>query len=79
LARRISDGKEFAVKTFDKKSINSSKHSNRTKIGLINEINIMRHLDHANIIKLYEVYEGEYHIYLVMDLLSGGELFDRII
>lgn len=30
-------------------------------------------------ISLYEVYEGEQHIYLVMDLLSGGELFDRII
>jgi serine/threonine protein kinase len=29
----------------------------------------MRHLDHANIIRLHEVYEGEFHIYLVMDLL----------
>lgn len=35
-------------------------------------------LDNPNIIKLYEVYEGEYHIYLVMELLNGGELFDRI-
>ena len=26
-----------------------------------------------------EVYEGENHIYLVMDLLTGGELFDRIV
>jgi serine/threonine protein kinase len=28
-------------------------------------------LDNPNIIKLYEVYEGEYHIYLVMELLNG--------
>jgi serine/threonine protein kinase len=39
----------------------------------------MRHLDHENVIKLHEVFEGEQHIYLVMDLLKGGELFDRII
>ena len=30
-------------------------------------------------IKLNEVYEGENHIYLVMELLTGGELFDRIV
>ena len=29
-------------------------------------------LDNPNIIKLYEVYEGEYHIYLVMELLNGN-------
>ena len=46
---------------------------------MINEINIMRNLNHPNIIKLYEVYEGEFHIYLVLELLKGGELFDRII
>lgn len=39
----------------------------------------MKILDHPSIIKLYEVYEGEYHIYLVMELLKGGELFDRIV
>ncbi len=49
------------------------------KVGLINEINIMRNMNHPNIIKLYEVYEGEFHIYLVLELLKGGELFDRII
>jgi len=31
----------------------------------------MRHLDHPHILKLYEVYEGEYHIYLVLELLRG--------
>ena len=46
---------------------------------MVNEIILMKILDHPNIIKLYEVYEGEYHIYLVMELLKGGELFDRIV
>ena len=50
------------------------------KDGLVNEIAIMRYLSsHPNILKLYEVYEGDYHIYLVLELLKGGELFDRII
>jgi len=48
----------------------------------------MRALNHPNIIKLYEVYEGEEHVYLVLDLLTGGkckmrnligELFDKLI
>jgi len=39
----------------------------------------MRKLNHENIIKLHEVYESENHIYLVLELLSGGELFERII
>lgn len=79
LSKRISDGAEFAVKTFEKKNILASKSANRTKTGLINEINIMRNVSHPNIIQLFEVYEGEYHIYLVMELLRGGELFDKIV
>lgn len=39
----------------------------------------MRNLDHPNIIKLYEVYETDNHINLVLELLKGGELFDKIL
>ena len=39
---------------------------------------ILRLCDHPNIIKLYEVYESTKFIYIVMELLKGGELFDRI-
>ena len=38
----------------------------------------MRHLDNEYIIKLYEVYESDQHIYLVLELLNGGELFSKI-
>ena len=54
--------------------------SKRCKEGnpLLSEIDIMRAWDHAQVIKLYEVYEAEKHVHLVMELLEGGELFNRI-
>ena len=39
----------------------------------------MRKLSHENIIKLFEVYESDNHVYLVLELLNGGELFERIV
>ena len=38
----------------------------------------MWELKHKNIIRLHEVYEGEFHVYLVLDLLTGGELFTKL-
>ncbi|CEM35351.1 unnamed protein product [Vitrella brassicaformis CCMP3155] len=43
------------------------------------EIAIMKQLDHPNIIKLFETFEDHKNIYLVLELCTGGELFDRII
>ena len=43
------------------------------------EINILKKLDHPNIIKLYEIFEDSNRYYLVTELCKGGELFDEII
>ena len=43
------------------------------------EINILIKMDHPNIIKLYDVYESNNSLYLIMEECHGGELFDRII
>ena len=38
----------------------------------------MKRLDHANVLKIYEVFETKHSIYLVIELLEGGELIKRI-
>jgi len=43
------------------------------------EVRILQTLDHPNVIKLYEYFEDEVNVYLVTELCTGGELFDRII
>ena len=44
------------------------------RIGLQNEIDILTHVDHPNIVKLYEVFEDEESYWLVMELMTGGEV-----
>lgn len=46
---------------------------------LKNEISIMHTLSHPHIVGLKEVYDTSTHVYLVMELMKGGELFDRIV
>jgi len=43
----------------------------------LNEIDILRDLDHPNIIQLYEVFTLKRKIWLVMELCSGGDLTAR--
>lgn len=45
------------------------------KLAVIKEIQIMRKIQHESVVKLYEVYETDDHIYLVLELLKGGELY----
>ena len=42
-----------------------------------NEIDILRTLDHPNIVKAYEVFETKRQIHIVMDLCAGGDLYTR--
>ena len=44
------------------------------KIGLMNEIDILMHVDHPNIVRLYEVFGDENSYSLVMELMTGGEV-----
>ena len=42
--------------------------------GLQNEIDILKQVDHPNIVKLHDVYEDEKYFFLVMELMNGGEV-----
>ena len=44
------------------------------KVGLMNEIEILMHVDHPNIVRLFEVFEDEETYSLVMELMTGGEV-----
>ncbi|CAD8110982.1 unnamed protein product [Paramecium primaurelia] len=65
-------GLERAIKMIPKKLIASPDRFKR-------EIEIMQNLDHPNIIKLFESFEDSRNVYLVMEICTGGELFDTII
>mmetsp|Transcript_71750 Transcript_71750/g.87973 ORF Transcript_71750/g.87973 Transcript_71750/m.87973 type:complete len:396 (+) Transcript_71750:67-1254(+) len=72
--KRKSDGKIFALKVINKKNLERS-----DLIILESEVNIMRQINHPNIVVLYDIFEGKTKLCLVLSLLEGGELFDRII
>lgn len=64
--------KEFALKIVDKSKIQGKEQMIR------DEIDIMRRCKHPNIVRMYEDYDTPRHIYLVMELIKGGDLFDAI-
>uniref|UniRef100_A0A7S3PFJ7 non-specific serine/threonine protein kinase n=1 Tax=Aplanochytrium stocchinoi TaxID=215587 RepID=A0A7S3PFJ7_9STRA len=68
------DGLEYAVKVVDKRSL-----SNLDREGLKLEIQVLEEVDHPNIVKLHETFEMKGKIILVLELVKGGELFDRIV
>lgn len=46
---------------------------------LIQEAEVLRTINHPNVVRLGDIFQSEKAIYLVMELVKGGDLFDRII
>lgn len=65
-----------AIKTIQKSSISEDM---REKSQFFNEVDILRQTDHPNIVRLYEFYEDDESYHLVLEHVTGGELFDYII
>jgi calcium/calmodulin-dependent protein kinase I len=67
-------GEHAAVKIIDKATIEPEEK------GLLRtEIAVLKLVNHPNIIRMEGLYESKQYLYIVMEMLTGGELFERIV
>ncbi|XP_014521790.1 CBL-interacting serine/threonine-protein kinase 1 isoform X2 [Vigna radiata var. radiata] len=74
LARDTNSGKLFAVKILEKNKIIDLNNTDQIK----REISTLKLLKHPNVVRLYEVLASKTKIYMVLEYVNGGELFDKI-
>ncbi|KAJ7955330.1 Non-specific serine/threonine protein kinase [Quillaja saponaria] len=74
LANNIESGQPFAVKIIEKSKIVNLNVTDQIK----REIATLKLLKHPNVVRLYEVLASKTRIYMVLEYVNGGELFDRI-
>ncbi|KAK1789870.1 hypothetical protein P4O66_015750 [Electrophorus voltai] len=70
-----STGVEYAAKFIKKRQSRASRRGVR-RDDIEREVDILQQLQHPNIISLHDVYENRTDVVLVLELVSGGELFD---
>ncbi|KAI1855689.1 hypothetical protein JX265_006093 [Neoarthrinium moseri] len=68
------DAGEVAIKVVRKFEMNNMQRAN-----ILKEVQIMRQLDHPNIIKLIDFSESRQYYYIILELAPGGELFHQIV
>ncbi|XP_061776803.1 death-associated protein kinase 3 [Nerophis ophidion] len=70
-----SSGVGYAAKFIKKRRLSSSRRGvSREEIE--REVNILREIQHSNIITLHDIFENKTDVILILELVSGGELFD---
>lgn len=74
LARHAETGRAFAIKILDRQRILAMKIDEQIK----REIATLKLLKHPNVVRLYEVSASKTKIYMVLEYVNGGELFDKI-
>lgn len=78
LAVHKETGQKYALKIINKKQYALSSSSSR-KNALLGEVEILQKINHPGCISIEETFETDDTLYLVLELVSGGELFDRIV
>lgn len=68
-----TDGSKWAVKVIEKSTVTPGDHALRT------EIDILCRVDHVNCVCLREWFDEPKRVLLVMEYISGGTLFDKIV
>jgi calcium/calmodulin-dependent protein kinase I len=74
LAVHKATSNPYAVKVINKKDLGKDYEKN-----LKMEVDILKKVNHANIIALKELFDTPEKLYLIMELVTGGELFDKIV
>lgn len=87
LCEHRETGQAYAVKIIDKKALKGKEDSLENEIRVLRRFSARRNeneadktwFTHPNIVQLFETYEDKSKVYLIMELVTGGELFDRIV
>lgn len=73
-ARNLESNDTVAIKAIGKDNLDAEDVNN-----LMTEITVLDKIDHPNIVKMIEAYENDKNYYIILELMDGGELFDRIV
>ncbi|XP_048132679.1 CBL-interacting serine/threonine-protein kinase 9 isoform X2 [Rhodamnia argentea] len=73
-AKHLDSGDSFAIKIIDRHHVLRHKMVEQIK----REIATMKLIKHPNVIKIFEVMASKTKIYIVLEFVDGGELFDKI-
>lgn len=73
-------GDRVAIKVVDTmKTEQFSKKSRSVALNIDSEMEVLRSLNHANIIKFYAMYRNQTNVHLVIEYMDGGDLLNRIL
>lgn len=84
LAKHTETDKLAAVKIVSKSQFKNQQsahhaHKENESYGIEREVIIMKLIEHPNVMALYDVWENQGELYLVLEYVEGGELFDYLI
>lgn len=74
-ARNSETGEPVALKILDKEKVLKHKMAEQIK----REVATMKLIKHPNVVRLYEVMGSRTKIFIVLEFVTGGELFDKIV